>query len=296
MKKKMARRKHGHAKRRTHAVSAIPGGAGNVWILTQHDIFPEHDPDVVLTWKPGQVVEVKGKMFRLIEMNTYRGKSFDGFNPGDFYWSAAWISANSSGMMAQVGGDPSDQLAKGIEVEREHKQTLKHLASELVLIGMERDPNLPGGFRQKKISSSEWNTQYDKAMDNAIRSIVHDHIDEIPDYYDRLAKMEAEAKQQSRQIPWGVGASSNRARWARVSARIGAPADHLGDPRMAMKMDMLEMVQPNLAGIDAEEVWHQKDMLARAGIDADIDQHNTLANYPDVNQQPLLYNDEAPLE
>jgi hypothetical protein len=59
---------------------------------------------------------------------------------------------------------------------------------------------------------------------------------------------------------------------------------------------MLEMVQPNLAGIDAEEVWHQKDMLARAGIDADIDQHNTLANYPDVNQQPLLYNDEAPLE
>ena len=73
---------------------------------------------------------------------------------------------------AQVGGwhifpkdvEPSDQLTKGIEHEKEHYKTLSRLYAQ------------------------------DLTINQAVEAIAKDHLASIPDYYDRLARMEQEAR------------------------------------------------------------------------------------------------------
>lgn len=78
----------------------------------------------------------------------------------------------------------ANQLAKGIEVEKEHLRTLDNLYEAAVvnyvnLVGLKDDDRSRKAQAAKKV-----------AIDFAIKSIAQDHLREIPDYYDRLERLE----------------------------------------------------------------------------------------------------------
>lgn len=77
---------------------------------------------------------------------------------------------------ARVGGAPSDQLAKGIEVEREHEATIKKAIVDAIL-----------SWSKKK--GSLGTLMLDDILNETFKSIAQDHLREIPGssrYYDVL--------------------------------------------------------------------------------------------------------------
>ena len=89
---------------------------------------------------------------------------------------------------SQVGAHADEiELMRGIEVEKEHYATIRNAYAR----GVEEHAL----HQLSPAGTAKLNEQVaDKATIFTIRSIAQDHLNEIPDYYTRLATMEREAK------------------------------------------------------------------------------------------------------
>lgn len=88
--------------------------------------------------------------------------------------------------------DP-DQLAMGIKVEAEHLGTLD-IAFTKTAEFIDKHAGIQARIKDIIRADKNDRKEYDKLLLDTATAIAKDHLDELPDYYTRLAKMEGEAR------------------------------------------------------------------------------------------------------
>lgn len=158
------------------------------------------------------------------------------------------------GLNAQVGEGKrmphgeEIQLLRGIEVEKEHASTLEKFAR--MILGAHAHRGTPDVI----------NDLVKDAYDLAYLAIAQDHLKEIPDYYDRLAYMEREAKGQR---PAGGPVDAVKRGLIHLGTKmrtINLPDDGSGMDghiqALAAAADRDEQALRSQVGVDPDQPWY----------------------------------------